>query len=188
MSALPALLVAGAVLAGTVAAELAFGAGPPPARPAPAPAAGAAPLPAANQTPAQVAVLLARPPLTPSRRPDAVSGADDPRLPHLTGILVTGQDRRAIFAGRDGGLGTVVGQGDTVGAFRVQDISPEEVTLAGADGAHTVRPTFSTAPPAAAPLAGLPGLGLPQLLPPPTLGAVPPPPIAPVPPAAGTPR
>ena len=166
---LPALSLVAAVLAGLVAVELATGALPSPAvRQAAAGAAGPPAAKPADPAPQQVAVLLARPPFSPSRRPDAVDGADDPRLPHLTGILVTSQERKAIFSGRDGGRGAVVGQGDQVGAYRVQDISAADVTLAGVDGPHVVRPTFSTAPPPS-PLAA-------------TLPALPP---IPVPPVAG---
>ncbi len=169
---LPALVVTAAVLAGLVAVELATGASRPAlVRPAPA-AAGASALQPATSLQEQVAALLARPPFSPHRKPEVLPGTDDPRLPHLTGILVTSQERKAIFAGRDGGRGAVVGPGDQIGAYRVQEISATDVTLAGADGAHTVHPTFSTAPPpipAAAPLATLP---LPQIQPPPaaTLG------------------
>ena len=187
---LPALCLTAAVLAGVVAVELATG-----ARPHVASRDAAAPVPegpAARPTdpvPQLVAVLLARPPFAPDRKPEAVQGADDPRLPHLTGILVTSQERRAIFAGRDGGRGAVVGQGDQVGAYRVQDISATDVTLAGADGPHVVRPTFSAAPPpgpSAAPFA----LPLPRIPPPSvaTLAALPPNPGVPPPPGAGSPR
>lgn len=167
LTLLPALVVIAATLAGIVALELAASSPATPAARPPTALPAGVPAPQGDQASAQVAALLARPPFTPNRRPDAVQGADDPRLPHLTGILVTSQDRRAIFAGRNGGRGTVVAQGDQVGAYRVQDISATDVTLAGADGAHVVRPSFSAAAPA--PPAAL---SLPQFAPPPgaTLG------------------
>ena len=186
---LPALCVTAAVLAGAVAVELVTGSTLPAAMPdAAAAAPDTAPAKAADPVPQQVAVLLARPPFSPDRKPDAVQGADDPRLPHLTGILVTSQERKAIFAGRDGGRGAVLGQGDQVGAYRVADISATDVTLVGADGPHVVQPTFSTAAPAGpapAPLAILP---LPQIPAPSvaTLGALPPNLGAPAAPGAGS--
>ncbi len=188
----PVLFLTAVVLAGVVALELASGAATPVAlREAAGGALGTAP--AAKLTdpmPQQVAVLLARPPFSPDRKPDAVAGADDPRLPHLTGILVNSQERKAIFAGRDGGRGTVVGQGDQVGAYRVQDISATDVTLAGTDGPHVVRPTFSAAAAAGAiaPPAGIPPT--PPITPPPpaALTTLPPNLSAPAVPGAGSPR
>lgn len=189
----PILSLTAAVFAGIIALELATGAPSAPAgRPASGAVAGPSAMPPADQAPQQVAALLARPPFSPDRRPEAVQGGEDPRLPHLTGILVTSQERKAIFAGRDGGQGAVVGQGDQVGAYRVQEISATNVTLAGADGSHIVRPTFSTAPPpmAAPPLAVL---SLPQIPPQPAAALGLPTgaaqtPNAPVLPAAGAPR
>ena len=126
---------------------------------APLPSQGAPP---ADASQAQlVAALLARPPLAPDRRPDPGQGAaTDPGLPHLTAILISGNDRRAIFVadapGRPEGRSTVVREGDTFGTYRVQAISAASVVLTGPGGSHTVAPRFSNAPPPAAALAGLP--------------------------------
>ncbi len=190
--ALPGLLVLILALAAVVAGEALYGGGPAPVV-AQAPAASpTAQSPAADPAPAQVAALLARPPFSPNRKPDphAAASTDDASLPHLTGITVTRDASRAIFAGAAGARSAVVAAGDHVGAYSVDRITPTDVTLTGPDGTHTVRPTFSTAPPPAAPgalppgglLAGLPIAGLPP--PPMPQPAAMPPFPAPLPPAA----
>ncbi len=163
------LCLAGGLLAGTIALELAAGGPAAPTFRAAAPVPGGPAVPAPDAAPGQVAALLARPPFSPDRKPDPVQGGADPRLPHLTGILLTREDREAIFAGRDGGIGTVVRPGDQLGPYRVEAISAEDVTLVGADGRHALRPTFSAGPPAAALPVGLspPALAAPALLLPP---------------------
>ena len=145
---LPLLLLLGVGLAALAATEILAGLqAPPPADRSAATVATASAGPLPDILPGQVSALLARPPFSPDRRPDpaAASGAD-PRLPHLTGITVSSGDRRAIFAGPNGARSAVLGQGDQIGVYRVQTISPAEVVLTGPDGAHTVRPTFSAAP------------------------------------------
>jgi hypothetical protein len=126
---------------------------------APLPKPGAPPVDASQAQ--LVAALLARPPFAPDRRPDpGQGGAADSSLPHLTGILISGDDRRAIFAtneaGRPDGRSTVVREGENFGAYHVQSISAASVMLSGPGGLHTVQPRFSNTPPAAAGLAGLP--------------------------------
>ena len=163
---LPSLCVGAACFSALILLELATGPGDPPAQrasPAASPAGVASDQP--DPAPAQLAALLARPPFSPDRKPEPVQGALDPRLPHLTGIMMSSADRRAIFAGRDGGRGTVVGQGDQLGGYRVEAISATGVTLVGADGRHDLRPTFSTAPPPVQAALPPPPLQLPPLPP-----------------------
>ncbi len=144
---LPSLCAGAACFSALILLEFAHGPGE---LPAPRSSTAAAPAGAPNDqpdlAPGQVAALLARPPFSPDRKPEPVQGALDPRLPHLTGIMMSSADRKAIFAGRDGGRGTVVGQGDQLGGYRVEAISATAVTLVGADGRHDIRPTFSSAP------------------------------------------
>ncbi len=159
---LPSLFVGAGCLSALIVLELAsFPAALPAARPGPAATPAGAPADQPDPGPAQAAALLARPPFAPDRRPEAAQGALDPLLPHLTGIMMSAADRRAIFAGRDGGRGTVVGQGDQLAGYRVEAISATAVTLVGADGRHDVHPTFSAAPPVQAALQ-LPALQLPR--------------------------
>ena len=161
---LPALCGGAACCTALILLELANGPGALPAlRPSPAAAPTGAPADQPDPAPGQVSALLARPPFSPDRKPEPAQGVADPRLPHLTGIMMSSADRKAIFAGRDGGRGTVVGQGDQLGAYRVEAISATAVTLVGADGRHDIRPTFSTAPPPVQAAPQPPPLQLPPL-------------------------
>ena len=67
----------------------------------------------------------------------------------MSGILVNGADRRAIFAGagRGGRLQSIIArEGEAVGAYRVQTVTRDGVLLTGPDGDHVLKPSFSTAP------------------------------------------
>ncbi len=169
---MPVLAALAVVFCAAIAAELSGpGASEAPVRPqAPLAALPRQGAPPADASQAQlVAALLTRPPFAPDRRPDPGQGAaTDPGLPHLTGILISGDDRRAIFttneAGRPEGRSTVVREGDSLGAYRVEAISPASVILTGPGGSHTVQPHFSNAPP---PVPGLASNGLAGLPPPP---------------------
>ncbi|MBP0494954.1 hypothetical protein [Roseomonas indoligenes] len=114
-----------------------------------------APAPAAGQpgrTAEWVATILARPLLSPDRRPAAPGTAAarpaDTALPRLTGTLVTPAGRSAIFAG--GSAPLVVREGGQVGAFTVRRIEPGQVTLQGPEGLRTLGPRFDPNRPAAA--------------------------------------
>lgn len=157
-------------LAGGLVAELAWP-GPdtlPAARLAPVPAAAGVAGPADVPVGAWVLAALTRPLFSPNRRPAtaAVAIADAPAgLPRLTGILVTEAGRRAIFAAPSAGArGTVLAEGGSLGAWRVEAIRSSDVTVAGPEGRRTVRPAYSEAPPPPAPA----GLQLPPPLPPDT--------------------
>ena len=101
-----------------------------------------------------VAEVLARPLFSPTRRPDQITGpignvATVAGVPRLSGILVNGADRRAIFAGSEqsGRVQSIVArEGETVGAYHVKSVTLDAVTLTGPGGEHVLRPRFSTAP------------------------------------------
>jgi hypothetical protein len=122
-----------------------------------------------------VATTLARPLFSSTRRPpqDAPSGAaaDDLTDARLTGIVTTPRNRMAIFA-VSGDKPLKVAEGDAVSGWRVESITPREVSLSGPSGTKTLQPKIDSnlAPPPGQPLIGQPG------------GRVP------TPPAAGRPR
>jgi hypothetical protein len=123
-------------------------------------------------TPAHVATVLARPLFRPDRRPPALPDAavgKAANLPRLTGIMIDGGGRRAIFA--DERKPIVAVEGDRIGVYLVQAIAPGEVTVYGPEGQRVLRPAFDQkagdpkagdAPQAATPQPGLaPGVGVP---------------------------
>ena len=122
-----------------------------------------------------VATMLARPLFSSTRRPpqDAPSGAapDDLTDARLTGIVTTPLRRIAIFA-VSGDKPLKVAEGDDVSGWRIESITPREVSLSGPSGTKTLQPKLdpNLAPPPGQPPIGQPG------------GRVP------TPPAAGRPR
>jgi hypothetical protein len=159
------LLLAGCVLfAGIVVAEIA------PTTPEVQAPASAAP-PHAAETPhavhgepgveydSMVTAILARPLFSATRRPPprdegptADSALADTRL---TGIVTEPGHRFAIFA-PTGAKPLLVTEGDTVSGWRVESITPREVSLSGPDGTKSLQPKFDpnlippTPPPVAA--------------------------------------
>lgn len=92
-----------------------------------------------------VVAMLARPLFAPDRRPRAaakVVAHAAAVLPRLTGILIYGDGRRALFAGIDGAKPMAAAEVAEVADFHVQKIEAGQVTLLGPDGARVVRPTF----------------------------------------------
>ena len=123
-----------------------------------------------------VATALARPLISSTRRPpqDAPSGAaadSDLSDARLTGIVTTPGRRIAIFA-VSGDKPLKVAEGDAVSGWRIESITPREVSLSGPSGTKSLQPKLdpSLAPPPGQPPIGQPG------------GRVP------APPAAGRPR
>ncbi len=110
------------------------------------------------------ATAMARPLFARNRRPVTVAAGVTaaPVLPRLSGVLIDGGNRRAIFAGLDGGRPAAVTEGGEVAGFRVQRIEAGQVTLLGPDGPRVLRPSFGRQPAGAAPprpaMIGLPGL------------------------------
>lgn len=167
---LAGLLALGAVLAATIALELARGTSDdggmtvPAPRPAPALPSRAAASPLEEDRRGLVDGILARPLFATARRPPdapAASPAAAPAsLPRLAGVLVHGGSRSAIFAATGNGRPAVVGEGGRVGGYVVQSIEAGQVTLAGPGGKEVLRPAFDARAPGAAPPpgAGLPGV------------------------------
>jgi general secretion pathway protein N len=111
---------------------------------------------AASSLQEDVATVLARPLFVAGRRPTTASAgaAGQSGLPRLTGVLVSGGERRLIFSAGSDGKPVVVSEGGRIGPYRVQSIGAGEATLVGPEGARTLRPSFTdlgqpsrTAPP-----------------------------------------
>ena len=130
-----------------------------------------------------VATALARPLFSSMRRPpqDAPSGAaaDDLTDARLTGIVTTPGHRIAIFA-VSGDKPIKVAEGDAVSGWRIENITPREVSLSGPSGTKTLQPKLdpSLASPPGQPPIGQPG-GRPPTPPPPGRPRVPVPGAAP---------
>lgn len=101
--------------------------------------------------------ILARPLFSPARRPveAGIRG-----LPRLTGIVVAGPQRVAIFAAPSGDHPIVAQAGAHVGAYEVRTIADDSVTVVGPGGATSIRPMFDVAR-AAAPQPARPPPGRP---------------------------
>lgn len=92
--------------------------------------------------------VLARPLFRPDRHPfptndqDALA-ATPVDLPRLTGILLSSDIKRAIFAPEGSDRLIVVAEGESVGDWRVQEIVADSVTMTGPDGTRRLRPKFA---------------------------------------------
>jgi hypothetical protein len=107
-----------------------------------------------DQREAWLQQILGRPLFSPDRR-RVEAGLRG--LPRLTGIVVTGAQRFAIFAAPSGGHPVVVQVGAHVGAYEVRTIAETGVTVVGPEGTTLVRPVFDAArPPALASTLSLP--------------------------------
>jgi hypothetical protein len=161
---LPLLLVCCILFAAIVVDELRPSSAPSKmaiATPSPPPTVSASRLrrdPAARYE-ALVATTLARPLFSASRRPPrrgSADATDDSGLAdaRLAGIVIVPGHRIAIFAPADAKAMTV-SEGQIVGRWRVENITPHEVSLSGPDGVRTLEPkpdpnlvAASAAPPA----------------------------------------
>jgi hypothetical protein len=142
-----------------------------------------------------VAAALARPLFSSTRRPpqDAPSGAaadNDLADARLTGIVTTPVRRIAIFA-ISGDKPLKVAEGEAVSGWRIDSITPRDVSLSGPNGTKTLQPKLdpNLAPPPAQPSVGNPpgrlptppATGRPRVPPQAAAGAIPqPPPGVPV--------
>jgi hypothetical protein len=132
--------------------------------------------PAEAQSPADFAgTILARPLFRADRQPYVTNDQDVSTapidLPRLTGILLASDVKRAIFAPEGSDKPIVVSEGESVGSWRVQEIAPDSVTMAGPDGTRRIRPKFAAnAVPPTPPDAGVPA---PEPVAPPAPGTTP---------------
>lgn len=182
------LLFAGcALFAGIVVAEIAAAPAPETEATVAAPAR-AQPLPPAarpaigSQYGAMVATALARPLFSATRRPPARSDgpAADTSLAdtRLAGIVTEPGHRFAIFAAA-GAKPQLVTEGDTVSGWRVDSITPRDVSLSGPGGTKTLQPKIDPnlvppAPPAVAAATAAPAPVNPAAIRPPVRPGVPP--------------
>jgi hypothetical protein len=100
-----------------------------------------------NETDRQVNEILARPIFSSDRKPIGSAARGITGLSRLTGIVVTGTSKIAIFAGPSGGKPVVVEEGSRVNAFEVTSISGAGVTVVGPGGATMMTPVFDRSPP-----------------------------------------
>jgi hypothetical protein len=141
--------LAALVLSGTIAMELAgLDAGPARAPGLRSPAARVAsrdPMPSPQQIDRKLDAILGRPIFSPDRRPiDRAQGV--PGLSRLTGIIVAGSRRIAIFAPPGDGHSIVAEAGAHIDAFLIVSISDTGVTVSGPDGTRVVTPVFGPPP------------------------------------------
>jgi hypothetical protein len=68
--------------------------------------------------------------------------AGSPKLPRLTGVVVSPAGGFAIFAGNDGGKPIVAREGDQVGDAVIEAVAVGEVTLRGPGGIVVLHPSF----------------------------------------------
>jgi general secretion pathway protein N len=145
-----------------------------------------------------VATALARPLFSSTRRPPQSATADaapdnDLADARLAGIVTAPGHRIAIFA-ITGDKPLKVGEGDAVSGWRVETITPREVSLTGPTGTKTLQPKLDVnlaaarQPPAGRPPNLNPAAGGGRPPAPPATAAVAPPPGVPVNPAGALPR
>ena len=98
--------------------------------------------------------ILSRPLFNPDRRPAANIAGTIAGLPRLSAIIVQASRRTAIFAAPAGTRPIIVGIGSHIGAYTVQDIADNAITVTGPQGANVIHPSFDTTTPMAeAPIA-----------------------------------
>jgi general secretion pathway protein N len=133
-------------------------------------------------------VTLARPLFSATRRPPQTAGnaTADPGLTdtRLTGIVTEPDRRLAIFA-ITGGKPVVLTEGETVSGWRIDSISPREVSVSGPGGTKILQPRIdqnAVARPRSPPAGAIAGRGVAASAPRPGAAPVPgarPPPAAP---------
>ncbi|HEY4041323.1 MAG TPA: hypothetical protein VGM32_05700 [Rhodopila sp.] len=104
----------------------------------------AEPSAAPNRQEAWLEEIMGRPLFSPGRRPieGGVRG-----LPRLTGIVVAGSQRVAIFASSGSDHPLVAQAGSHVGPYEVLTIDDTGVTVRGPEGTTLIRPIFDPARP-----------------------------------------
>ena len=155
------------LLSGTIAYELLGRDAPPTVLPArtghPAAVAGtdATAAVARSDIDARVGEILARPVFNPDRRPVGTGTRSVAGLTRLTGIIVTGSHKVAIFAAEAGGKPVVAEEGSRINAYELKAISNTGVTVVGPTGTIVMAPLFDPTPPPA-PKRPLPAPAQPQ--------------------------
>ena len=90
-----------------------------------------------------VASVLARPLFSPNRRPEETASGRDagPDLAdaRLTGIVTLPPLKIAIFAVK-GAKPLVLSEGESVSGWRIERITPAEISLSGPSGSQTLKP------------------------------------------------
>lgn len=135
------------------------------AAPPPHPAAST-PAERADETDAQVAVILGRPLFSRDRRPEDAAvavAAAAAELPRLTGIVIGPDGRHAFFAPAAGGKAAVVAEGGTLGPYRIVSITAGGVRVEGPGAPRVLTPAFG--PPGATPVTEPDPQALPQTFP-----------------------
>ena len=111
------------------------------------PASGSAGIVSADRA-GSTDTLLSRPLFSQTRHPGAEAGpvaadaAPSTPLPRMTGIMIDGTHRSAMFAGPAGGKSITVAEGGRVGAFTVESIGPQQVVVLGPEGQRIVHTSF----------------------------------------------
>jgi general secretion pathway protein N len=85
--------------------------------------------------------VLARPLFNADRRPERADKGHAAGLARLTGIIIAGSSRSAIFAAK-GQKPAVVSEGGEIGGYRLLRISYDSVELGGATGTLILHPQF----------------------------------------------
>ena len=90
-----------------------------------------------------LATILGRPLFSPDRRPPPAASGPDAGLDladaRLTGIVTLPPLKMAIFAVK-GAKPLVLGEGETVSGWRIDQITPVEISLSGPGGTRMLRP------------------------------------------------
>jgi len=104
-------------------------------------------------------ISLARPLFEPSRRPpktSELSAGSAPKLPRLSGVMITPEERIVIFAGPDG-KSVILHEGGSIYGYTVQKITPGQATVTGPDGRQVIHPSFDPNPQANANVSAVSG-------------------------------
>jgi hypothetical protein len=96
------------------------------------------PIEPANQIDGILRDILARPVFSRDRRPVASNARVTNGLSRLTGIVVTGSEKTAIFASPFAGRPITAQEGGHVGAYEVVEITRAGVTISGPDGTKVI--------------------------------------------------
>jgi hypothetical protein len=89
-----------------------------------------------------LSTILARPVFSPDRKPIVIGTKGIAGLPRLTGIVVSGSSKIAIFAGPAGGRPVIAEERSHIDSYEVKAISDMGVTIAGPNGTRMLTPIF----------------------------------------------